>query len=102
MLALRGGAPVERLTLNAANVTIEPSASSETIPVGYYVAITVRGAGNWSHDVRWAPGMAKPDEPLSCLPPLIEAARGRSAHARHLEGGPSVTVLLARDVGRSG
>jgi hypothetical protein len=57
-LGLVRGSPLEELVLNASNVTVEPGTLAE-VPPGDYVALSVRGRGDWSPEQTWRPAAAE-------------------------------------------
>ena len=80
------------LTLNVSNVTVSPEAA-DPIPAGNFVAVTIRGAGDWSPEASW------PRDGTFVSPELPEAATGAGAaygYTRVLAAGGSVTMLLPR------
>ena len=59
-LGLGRGNELAGLTLNVANVVVEPDDEDGSIPEGEFVAITVRGGGSWDDDI-WRPGQRARD-----------------------------------------
>ena len=59
-LGLGRGNELAGLTLNVANVVVEPDDEDGSIPEGEFVAITVRGGGSWDDDI-WRAG-SEPDD----------------------------------------
>jgi len=51
--ALQRSPDVSSLTLNVANVVVDPEASSDRMPAGEYVAVTVRGPGMGTPELTW-------------------------------------------------
>jgi hypothetical protein len=92
---VRNGGVLDELTLNIANVIVEPEAAGR-IPIGELVAVTIRGTGEWAPETTWAVG----DQPAAVLESAQQAATVAGAsylYSRVLaadEG--SVTVLLPR------
>jgi hypothetical protein len=92
---LRNGGILGELTLNVSNVVVEPAAAG-ALPSGEFVAVTIRGQGDWKPETSWT----APARPGAVLRSAQEAAA--KAGALHLysrvlgddEG--SVTVLLPR------
>jgi hypothetical protein len=94
-LGLGRGNELAGLTLNVANVVVEPDDEDGSIPEGEFVAITVRGGGSWDDEV-WRAGQ-RPDTALfEGVGPAAERARAVYAYARDLGDEGSVTVFLPR------
>ena len=90
---VRNGQQLGALTLNVANVTVPPEAA-DPIPAGDFVAVTIRGAGDWSPVATWPrdAGFVSPE-----LPAAAAAASAAYGYTRVLlDGGGSVTVLIPR------
>ena len=90
---VRNGGDLGELTLNVSNVTVEPEAA-DPIPPGDFVAVSIRGAGDWAPEVTWPRdgGFVSPD-----LPAAAVAAGTAYGYTRVLaDGGGSVTVLVPR------
>ena len=80
-LGLGRGNELAGLTLNVANVVVEPDDEDGSIPEGEFVAITVRGGGSWDDDV-WRRGAASRRPGLfASVGPAAERA-GRSTRTR--------------------
>jgi hypothetical protein len=94
-LGLGRGNELSRLTLNVANVVVEPDEEGGSIPVGEFVAITLRGGGSWDDDV-WRRGTEPTTASLRELGPAAQAAGGVYAYERDLGPEGSVTVFLPR------
>lgn len=89
---------LDDLTLSFSNMVVEDSAA-RSIPVGDHVAMTVRGAGDWSPEGTWARGRGASPSPFvsSDLEAAAEASDTVFGYTR--QTGPtdgSITVLLAR------
>jgi hypothetical protein len=83
------------LTLNASNVTLDDDGPGG-VAAGDYVAITIRGPGDWEPDVSWTPASTDPFWSLD-LDAALRAASATSAYRRRLgsyEG--SITVFIPR------
>jgi hypothetical protein len=93
VVGLLHGNELADMVLNASNVTIDESAGSQNLRSGDYVALTVRGRGEWE-DGRWYPGAEDVPGDLAKLREPFEVARVPHAYTRDLgaEGG-SITVL---------
>jgi hypothetical protein len=98
---LTRGNDLGALTLAANNVTVEPDPDADEpvlAPVpGDYVAITIRGAGDWTPEATW-----RPTSPGSStlLNPDLDAAAHRAgavfAYTRQIGDEGSVTVYFPR------
>ena len=53
--ALQRSPNVSTLTLNVANVVVDPHAAREGMPAGEYLAVTVRGPGSDTPELVWGP-----------------------------------------------
>ena len=89
---VRNGRQLGALTLNVANVTVPPEAA-DPIPAGDFVAVTIRGAGDWVPEATW-PGDGAFVSPE--LPAAAAAAGAAYGYSRVLTDGGSVTMLLPR------
>jgi hypothetical protein len=94
-LGLGRGNELAELSLNVANVVVEPDDEEGSIPQGEFVAITVRGGGSWD-DETWRPGSEPATETLREVGPAAEAAGVVYGYSRNLGGEGSVTVFLPR------
>ena len=97
-LGLGRGTELADLTLNVSNVTVDPDEEDdegESIPEGDYVAVTVRGAGEWEDDL-WRAGQGATTRLLGNVGPAAEAAGAVYAYTRNLGSEGSVTALLPR------
>jgi hypothetical protein len=90
----RGNEPAG-LTLNVANVVVEPDDEDGSIPEGEFVAITVRGSGSWDDDT-WRAGTEPATATLREVGPAAGAAGAVYVYSRNLGGEGSVTVFLPR------
>ena len=91
----RNGNVLPELTLNVANVTVEPAAAG-AIPVGEFVAVTIRGRGDWAPETTWT-ARTDVDQILESAKRAAQVAGAAHLYSRVLgtdEG--SVTVLLPR------
>jgi hypothetical protein len=92
-VGLTRGNKLEELTLLASNVVVEADAGD--VPTGEYVAISVKGRGDWAPEWRWRPGDPFPGSPYASFDRL--GTSGVSfAYARVENDGGSVTVFLPR------
>jgi hypothetical protein len=97
-LGLGRGTELADLTLNVANVTVDPDEEDdegESIPEGDYVAVTVRGAGVWEDDL-WRAGQGAPTGLLGNVGPSAGAAGAIYVYSRNLGDEGSVTAFLPR------
>jgi hypothetical protein len=94
-LGLGRGNELADLTLNVANVVVEPDEEGGSIPQGEFVAISVRGGGSWD-DEAWREGVAPASGLLEDVGPVARAAGAVYAYARNLGAEGSVTVFLPR------
>jgi hypothetical protein len=94
---VRNGGVLEELTLNVANVVVEPDAGD--VPSGEYVAVTIRGRGDWTPETTWPRGSQTiVGDDLTTT--AASAARAAYAYTRVLpEGEGSLTVLFDRAQG---
>ncbi len=95
----RNGGRLGELTLNVANVTVEPEAAGR-FPAGDFIAVTVRGRGDWGPEVFWSPESAAAGAaPLVTrdLQAAAVSAQVACGYSRVLSGGEgSVTVFVRR------
>ena len=96
------GSELGDLVLNASNVTVPDDPDESWMPMGDFVALTVKGEGRWS-DMTWARGGRS--DGTSAYPDLIrelEASEASHAYARDLGSEGSISVFyrrLSRDPG---
>ncbi len=96
VIGLNRGNELGDLTLNASNVTVEPDPDGESrVPDGDFVAISVRGAGEWADDAWWA-GQGPTTGLLCNVGPAADAAGAVYGYTRDLGREGSVTVFLPR------
>ena len=95
---LSRGNELGELTLSVANVTVPPEAA-DPMPAGDFVALSIRGRGDWSPEGRWSAvaGAA----PVPFWSPDLQAAAERSdavyGYVRQTEADEgSITVFLPR------
>ena len=94
-LGLGRGNELACLTLNVANVVVEPDDEVGSIPQGEFVAITVRGSGSWVGET-WRAGRRPATGPFEGLGLAAERAGAVYAYTRDLGHEDSVTVFLPR------
>ncbi len=99
-VGLGRGIVLEELVLSASNVTAEPDLDDEDEPPwlepGDYVAVTVRGSGDWGAEDLWRAGEGPTRGVLVNAGPAADAAGAVLAYTRNLGAEGSVTVLLPR------
>jgi hypothetical protein len=100
VIGLNRGNELADLVLSVANVTVEPDEDEEDeeawLPEGDYVAVTIRGAGDWAADDVWRAGQGPTTGLLCDVGPAADAAGAVFAYTRNLGGEGSVTALLPR------
>jgi hypothetical protein len=84
------------LVLNASNVTIEPGSEPTGVAAGDYVALSVRGGGDWGPEWTWRPGETTSNKVFCHVEAEATGARAVWAYSRTLEGEGSVTVFIRR------
>lgn len=94
---LAKGAELASLTLSAANIVVEKPVDEEDEPEpGEYVALTVRGAGDWGPDGTW-PAAGAPRSPwLDHMNERLQIAGAVYAYVRNFASDSSVTIFLRR------
>jgi len=96
VIGLGRGNELGDLVLKASNVTVEPDDEDPSLDEGDYVAVTVRGAGDWEADDMWRAGQGPTRGLLVNVGPAADTAGAVYAYTRNLGGEGSVTVLLRR------
>ena len=86
------------LVLNVANVTVEDEAGdSGTEPrPGDYVAVTIKGRGDWGRELRWWPGCPSGRLVTDDLGSAARAAGARFGYVRSGRDEGSVTIFYPR------
>jgi hypothetical protein len=84
------------LVLNASNVTVEPGSEPRGVPAGDYVALSVRGGGDWGPEWTWRPGERTSTEAFAHIEAEALGAGAAYAYSRSLDSEGSVTVFLRR------
>jgi hypothetical protein len=98
VIGLGRGSELEDLVLAAANVTVVPEEGGEPewLAPGDYVAVSVRGAGDWETDDVWRAGEGPTRGLLANAGPAADAADAVYAYTRNLGTEGAVTVFLPR------
>lgn len=98
--ALGRGTPLAELSLNAANVVVEPSPDDGGEPAalpGEYVAVTVSGIADFGTDAAWTQTDRKrTNHLLDRLSSALVLAGARFAYVRRIGDRGSFTVFLPR------
>lgn len=95
-VGLGRGNELSELALNVANVVVEPDAADDPLPAGDYVAVTVRGRGDWRPEERWSAGSPRAKGLIRCIDQAAREARVRFAYIRGSGEAGSLTVFLSR------
>jgi len=83
------------LTLNASNVTVGDD-GPDGVGSGDYVAISIKGPGEWEEDARWTPASTEPFWSPD-LDAAVRAASASFAYRRRLgDDEVSITVFVPR------
>src|SRR3954454_19937045 len=89
----RNGGVLSALTLNVSNVSVDAKAAGR-IPEGNFVAVTIRGSGDWGPETTWTPS-SEPGPPLESVQAAAAAADAQYLYSRILtDDAGSVTVLM--------
>ncbi|MGZ8604504.1 MAG: hypothetical protein ACXWX9_07075 [Actinomycetota bacterium] len=100
VIGLGRGNELADLALAASNVTVEDDEDGVEDdawpPPGDYVAVTVRGAGNWEADDVWREGQGPTRGLLASVGPAADAAGAVWAYTRNLGEHGAVTAFLPR------
>ena len=94
--ALQRNPDVSTLTLNVANVVVELDASSDWMPNGDYVAVTVRGPGSGTPELVWRPNSPLTFGPFGELDKAASKAQAISIYSRNLGEEGSITAFFRR------
>jgi hypothetical protein len=84
------------LSLNLSNVTVPEDSADERLATGNYVAVTLRGPGEWGPETVWWPGATLVGGVLPKLEESLGQASGRFAYTRNLGSDRAVTVFFSR------
>jgi hypothetical protein len=94
--ALGRGNELSDLVLAASNVAVDADAATDKLSIGEFVAITIRGSGDWSPEMVWTPASPRSSNWTCNVERAAPKARAEYAYVRtHREGG-SLTVFLRR------
>ena len=97
--ALQRSPDVSSLTLNVANVVVDPEASSDRMPAGEYVAVTVRGPGSGTPELVWGPNAGLTFGPFGDLDGAASKSRAVWVYSRNLGEEGSITAFFCRTAG---
>jgi len=97
--ALQRSPDVSTLTLNVANVVVDSEASSDRMPAGEYVAVTVRGPGSGTPELAWGPNAPLTFGPFGDLDNAASKSRAVWLYSRNLGEEGSITALFFRTAG---
>jgi hypothetical protein len=93
---VRNGQELGEITLNVSNVVVDESAAGP-MPMGEFVAVTIRSAGDWSPETTWDPVGKHEGSPVSSdIENALSVASAAWAYTRELGNEGSVTVLFPR------
>jgi hypothetical protein len=93
---VRNGQELGEITLNVSNVVVDEAAAGP-MPMGEFVAVTIKSAGDWSPETTWD-SVGEHDGSLVShdLENALTVASAAWAYTRELGDEGSVTVLFAR------
>ena len=94
--ALQRSPDVPTLTLNVANVVVDPEASSGRMPAGEYVAVTVRGPGSGTPELVWGQNAPLTFGPFGDLDKAASKSRAVWLYSRNLGEEGSITAFFCR------
>jgi hypothetical protein len=90
------GQELGEITLNVSNVVVDESAAGP-MPMGEFVAVTIKSAGDWSPETTWDPADEHDGSLVSHgLENALSVASAAWAYTRELGDEGSVTVLIPR------
>jgi hypothetical protein len=96
---LSRGNALSEMTLSAANVVVEDDAEG-LAPHGEYVALFVRGGGDWRPEWSWRPEASLPTGVYTDLGRALANSGAAFAYVRQTgDGRGSITIFLPRLVG---
>src|SRR5215467_7065205 len=97
--ALQRSLDVSALTLNVANVVVDSHAAREGMPVGEYLAVTVRGPGSGTPELVWWPSAPLTFGPFGDLDKAALQSRAIWVYSRNLGEEGSITAFFRRLLG---
>jgi hypothetical protein len=97
VVGLRRGNELTQLTLNASNVTVGEDGPPGVAP-GDYVALTVKGSGDWRPEWVWPPGTDAGDKVYGYVQGRLANSGAVNAYARAFKEWGSLTVFFRRAV----
>ena len=93
---VRNGQELGEITLNVSNVVVDEAAAGP-MPMGEFVAVTIRSAGDWNPETTWDPVTEHDGSLVSHdLENALSVASAAWAYTRELGDEGSVTVLFPR------
>jgi hypothetical protein len=99
VVGLNRGNELGDLVLAASNVTVEAEGDDEErmwLEPGDYLALTIRGAGDWAAEDVWRSGQGPTRGLLSAVGPAADEAGAVYVYTRNLGAEGSVTAFLPR------
>jgi hypothetical protein len=96
--ALQRSSDVSTLTLNVANVVVDPETYSDRMPAGEYVAVTVRGPGSDTPELVWRPNAPLTFGPFGDLDVAASKSGAVWVYSRNLGEAGSITAFFCRTV----
>src|SRR5215475_1814963 len=97
--ALQRSKDVSALTLNVANVVVDPHAAGGRMPVGEYLAVTVRGPGSGTRELVWGPNSPLTFAPFGDLDKAALNSRAVWVYSRYLGEEGSITAFFRKTAG---
>jgi hypothetical protein len=94
--ALQRSPDVSTLTLNVANVVVDPHATRDGMPAGDYLAVTVRGPGSGTPELVWEPTSPLTFGPFGDLDKAAFESRAVWVYSRNLGEEGSITAFFRR------
>lgn len=90
------GNDLSELVLSFSNVTVDESAADHRVAQGDYVAITLRGGGDWKPEEVWWSEAPPAEGVIAGLDAHLREAGSVYAYSRSIDGDGSITVFLPR------
>ena len=94
--ALQRNPDVSALTLNVANIVVDPHATRDGMPAGEYLAVTVRGPGSGTPELAWRPNAPLTFGPFGDLDKAALKSRAVWVYSRNLGEEGSITAFFRR------